>query len=494
MRTLASRDPDCPPCAARPQLRSFTALTPFDGHSHARDAPNLGKERQQRLELDLGFGQLLGRIGVADDAAARIQVRHPAPQKRAAKRHAELAVLGQVGPADGARRTSRGRAPRAPGSAAARPRAARRPPPAWAAAARPARRPAADPPAGRGSAWRGAGRCGPSRGPGRRPAATHRLTGASVRSIRRATIACSSRSLALFSSCSPRWSSTDGSALRRVVPASATVWARWPSRRTSSSGLAPTKRGLRRAHAPAVAGREQLPERAEHGAGVVIAGGVGAHLAGEHDLLELAGPDPLDRALHGLLVVRRRRGARDPRALRPGPGRGAASAALAQLARPAMQPLDDVRRGVIRLNDGTEGHAGLAALPRQRDLGQHETRRRQARPLRRRAAVRPRTRSRRRRPGPQAGGRVGIVGAGRRRTRSAARSRAAAGHLARSAPAPRASTTAAWPSPASTKPSRSGCSRQANRSSARRACRTAALRSSSGRSTGTVIAAERPAR
>ena len=32
-----------------------------------------------------------------------------------------------------------------------------------------------------------------------------------------------------------------GSVWRRVVPASATVWARDPSRRTSSSGLAPTR-------------------------------------------------------------------------------------------------------------------------------------------------------------------------------------------------------------------------------------------------------------
>ena len=72
-------------------------------------------------------------------------------------------------------------------------------------------------------------------------AATHTACGRSARSIRRATIAFSSRSFSLRSSCSPRWSSTAGSALRRVEPASATVLARWPSRRTSSSGLAPMK-------------------------------------------------------------------------------------------------------------------------------------------------------------------------------------------------------------------------------------------------------------
>ena len=70
--------------------------------------------------------------------------------------------------------------------------------------------------------------------------ATHRLTGSSVRSIRLVTMACSSRSFVLWSSLSPRWSSTAGSALRLVVPARATVCARCPSRRTSSSGLAPT--------------------------------------------------------------------------------------------------------------------------------------------------------------------------------------------------------------------------------------------------------------
>ena len=69
-------------------------------------------------------------------------------------------------------------------------------------------------------------------------AVTHTECGRSARAIRRTTIAFSSRSLSLWSSCSPRWSSTAGSALRREEPASATVLARWPSRRTSSSGLA----------------------------------------------------------------------------------------------------------------------------------------------------------------------------------------------------------------------------------------------------------------
>ena len=69
-------------------------------------------------------------------------------------------------------------------------------------------------------------------------AVTHTLWGRSARAMRRATIACSSRSLSERSSCSPRCASTAGSALRRVDPASATVLARRPARRTRSSGLA----------------------------------------------------------------------------------------------------------------------------------------------------------------------------------------------------------------------------------------------------------------
>ncbi len=72
-------------------------------------------------------------------------------------------------------------------------------------------------------------------------ASTQTACGRSARSIRLATIRCSSRFLALCRSCSPRWSSTAGSALRRVEPASATVAAPAPRRRIRSSGLAPRK-------------------------------------------------------------------------------------------------------------------------------------------------------------------------------------------------------------------------------------------------------------
>ena len=61
------------------------------------------EHRQQRLELDLGLGQLGGRVAVAHDADARVAARDRAVEQRAAQRDAELAVLGRVRPAHGAR-------------------------------------------------------------------------------------------------------------------------------------------------------------------------------------------------------------------------------------------------------------------------------------------------------------------------------------------------------------------------------------------------------
>ncbi len=57
--------------------------------------------------------------------------------------------------------------------------------------------------------------------PGSDAASTQTECRRSERSIRRTTISCSCRSLGERRSCSPRWSSTDGSALRLVEPASA---------------------------------------------------------------------------------------------------------------------------------------------------------------------------------------------------------------------------------------------------------------------------------
>ena len=77
--------------------------------------------------------------------------------------------------------------------------------------------------------------------PGSGAGSTQTEWGASRRTIRRTTISCSARSLALVSSRWPRWSSTAGSELRLAEPARATVAAPAPERRIRVSGLAPTK-------------------------------------------------------------------------------------------------------------------------------------------------------------------------------------------------------------------------------------------------------------
>ena len=57
------------------------------------------------------------------------------------------------------------------------------------------------------------------------------------------------------------------------------------------------------ADAPAVAGREELAQRAEHRTRVVGRGAVRPNLAGENDLFELSSADALHRALDGVLIV-----------------------------------------------------------------------------------------------------------------------------------------------------------------------------------------------
>ena len=85
-----------------------------------------------------------------------------------------------------------------------------------------------------------------------------------------------------------------------------------------------------------------------------------AHLAREHDLLELARPYPLHGSLDGVLVVGGRSGAGHARALdwiridkRHRGGREPAP----------PQPLDHCVRIIIGLNDSTEGEPCLAPLP-----------------------------------------------------------------------------------------------------------------------------------
>ena len=71
--------------------------------------------------------------------------------------------------------------------------------------------------------------------------------------------------------------------------------ARWPSRRTSSSGLAAMNVRVAAADREHVARRERLPQQPEHRAEVVVERRMNLDLARQHDLLELAGADPLDR-------------------------------------------------------------------------------------------------------------------------------------------------------------------------------------------------------
>src|SRR5262249_5578275 len=82
------------------------ASTPSPGarraiSSRARSSrPSERKHRQQRLELDLGLGQLRRRVGVAPDADAGVAARDAAAQQRAAQADDELAVLVEVGPSE----------------------------------------------------------------------------------------------------------------------------------------------------------------------------------------------------------------------------------------------------------------------------------------------------------------------------------------------------------------------------------------------------------
>ena len=122
--------------------------------------------------------------------------------------------------------------------------------------------------------------------------------------MRRATIACSSRSFSERSSCSPRWSSTAGSALRRVEPASATVLARMALAAHQQLGAGGDERALaaRRRRTRSSRGTPRAARRARAAASCGAAAWT-CDLAGEHDLLELAGADPLDRARDRRLVV-----------------------------------------------------------------------------------------------------------------------------------------------------------------------------------------------
>src|SRR5687768_10076169 len=60
----------------------------------------LGHKRKECLELHLGLRELLLRHRIAHDPAPCVEVRYAPAKQRAAQSHAELAVLGEVRPAD----------------------------------------------------------------------------------------------------------------------------------------------------------------------------------------------------------------------------------------------------------------------------------------------------------------------------------------------------------------------------------------------------------
>ena len=246
-------------------------------------------------------------------------------------------------------------------------------------------------------------------------AVTQTLCGRSARTMRRLTIACSSRSLSERRSCSPRWSSTAGSALRRVEPASASVPARSPSRRTSSSGLAamnaPSPRAAQKTWHDGNASR-RTPSSAGASCG---AGRVDLDLARQHDLVEGPGADALDGAGDRRLVVLGRHRADD---LEPPGGIRVEQRerALVQLGRPAPRGARRSRRARRRGGRARRASAG----PRRRGAP-WRPRARGARPARSppsaaRRRRRTRTRTRRRRPGRC---RAGRPGRRRRRARPA---------------------------------------------------------------------------
>src|SRR4051812_8823032 len=85
-----------PPSVRSPAPAALIGFTyPNKRGTHTRGTALLRNERQKCLQLDLGLGQLLGGDRLADDPAARVQVRHAPPEEGAAERHAELAVLRQ---------------------------------------------------------------------------------------------------------------------------------------------------------------------------------------------------------------------------------------------------------------------------------------------------------------------------------------------------------------------------------------------------------------
>ena len=100
-------------------------------------------------------------------------------------------------------------------------------------------------------------------------------------------------------------------------------------------------------------------------------GRVHGDLAREHDLLEVAGADPLDRARHGGLVVLGRRDRRDLEAARRGRVEHRQRRGV-ERRRALLEPRHDLLGHVVGRDRRGEREADVGARPRQRDLRDHE--------------------------------------------------------------------------------------------------------------------------
>ena len=146
------------------------------------------------------------------------------------------------------------------------------------------------------------------------------------------------------------------------------------------------ERALAAAGAEDEAGAERGAEDAEHRRGVVCAGRVDGDLARQHDLVERAATDPLDRARDRLDIVLGRGDAGDPEA----PGRRGVEQRQRIVAQPrhaSGHPLRELLGHVVGRGERRDGQADLAVAARERDLRHDERAGAEAGPVRRRAAV-----------------------------------------------------------------------------------------------------------
>ena len=231
-------------------------------------------------------------------------------------------------------------------------------------------------------------------------------------------------------------------------------------------GAGGDERGVAAAGAEDVAARERLAQHAEDRGGVVRRAARGpATSRASTTFSSVAGADALDRARDGAprsarAASRWRRGSGPT-----GSGSSSGSGAVAQLVERARSSRASRSSAVVvGRGERRERQPHVVAAARERDLGHVQRRRREAGPVRRRAAVGREGEAADRDRAARRAGRP----AGRRRRSRGQRAPARARRVGEAvrARAPRARRT--QPSAASAAPSRSGCSKQNHGSPARR--------------------------